>query len=176
MKFVVGLGNPGEKFSNNRHNLGYMLVNKIAQDKRWNSKRSSKAEICKVEAGKQSVMLVKPLTFMNDSGYSVASIVRAESGLKLSDVYVVHDDLDIKLGEYKVHFGKGPRDHNGVNSVEKYLKSKDFWRVRMGAENRELISRVSGEDYVLSDFSKEELVVVDNLIPKVIKDLLDRIR
>ena len=85
--------------------------------------------------------------FMNESG-------RLLQGLPEGELYVAHDDLDLKLGEYKIQFGKGPKDHNGVESVENALGTKDFWRIRIGIDNR--ATPVEGETYVLQKFAPEE--------------------
>ncbi|MBU1071203.1 aminoacyl-tRNA hydrolase, partial [Patescibacteria group bacterium] len=114
MKLIVGLGNIGEKYKNTRHNVGFMVVDELEKHKE--------------DLGK--VMLVKPATFMNESGRAVAKMVRFYK-LDLDNLYVVHDDLDLKLGEYKIQKGVGPKVHNGILSVEKELGDKEFWRVRV---------------------------------------------
>ncbi len=91
--------------------------------------------------------------------------------VSLEDVYVVHDDLDIILGEYKLQKGVGPKVHNGISSVEEQLGDKDFWRVRMGVDNREGSRVISGEDYVLGRFSKEERMVVNETVGRVVREL-----
>src|SRR5687767_2280662 len=134
MKLIVGLGNPGEKYKKTRHNAGFMVMDRLAkrfegefsENSRW------KAEI--VRSGE--VILAKPLTFMNDSGETVGKI----SGffkIASEDIFVIHDDLDIVLSDYKIQKGTGPKIHNGVISVEEHLGNKEFWRVRVGVDGRE---------------------------------------
>jgi len=183
MKLVVGLGNPGEKYENSRHNVGFMMVDRIMQNlkckmKNYNLKfKTSKkfqAKISQITNHKSQILLVKPQTFMNESGVAVKKIITNHKS-QITNLYVVHDDLDIPLGEYKIQFGKGPKNHNGVLSVEKELGTKDFWRVRIGIENRALEDksfRVLGEDYVLQKFTKEEREILDRVIEKVIRKLL----
>ncbi|MEK7498092.1 MAG: aminoacyl-tRNA hydrolase [Patescibacteria group bacterium] len=148
MKLVIGLGNPGPKYLNNRHNVGCLVVDKIK----------------KLTAKKTNV-------FMNESGKSVKSLLSKYSNTSLQDLYIVHDDLDIKLGEYKIQFGRGPKDHNGIKDIEAKLGTSDFWRVRVGVDNREPNNRIPGEDYVLEDFTEEERKIVDSVIDEICKKL-----
>ena len=111
---------------------------------------------------------------MNSSGVAVKKFINKHK-LDLDNLYVVHDDLDLKLGEYKIQFGKGPKIHNGVSSVERELGTSEFWRVRIGADNRDPERRVKGEDYVLQDFSKEEMENINDVIQKASNELLKKI-
>lgn len=156
MKLIIGLGNPGKKYSNNRHNVGYMVVDKL------------KAKSLKLK----DMFVVKTSSFMNDSGVAVKALVTYYK-LPGTDLYIVHDDLDIPLGSYKIQFGKGPKVHRGLQSIEVALGTTDFWRVRVGIENRiknnEL--RIKGEQYVLEDFTKEEKVILDKVLGKVCQEI-----
>jgi len=125
MKIVVGLGNPGVEHENNRHNVGFVVVDRLAAGAGWESKFDSLIH----KSG--DVVLVKPLTFMNRSGEAVAQIMNFYK-MNSDDLAVVHDDLDIRLGEFKMQKGVGPKVHNGLTSVEVQLSTKDFWRVRVG--------------------------------------------
>ena len=107
---------------------------------------------------------------MNDSGSFVKKLTSAYH-LVPSALYIVHDDLDIKLGEYKIQFGRGPKDHNGILSIEDKLGTKDFWRVRVGVDNRPLDGKPMGEEYVLQNFSEEERKILDKVIFEVCKKL-----
>ncbi len=93
----------------------------------------------------------------------------------MADLWVVHDDLDLRLGEFKVQFGVGPKLHYGIQSIEEKLGTKDFWRVRIGVDNRQSDNRINGETYVLQDFEKTETEVRDRVIEEVVKDLMGRI-
>jgi len=88
-----------------------------------------------------------------------------------TDLYIVHDDLDIKLGEYKIQKGKGPKVHKGINSIEKALGTDDFWRVRVGVDNRDSNNRTPGEQYVLQDFTSEEKEILDKVLDETCKKL-----
>lgn len=171
MKLIAGLGNPGRRYQNTRHNVGFMTVDFISKGGEW--KENKKAELLYYWINK-NIELIKPQTFMNQSGKSVLSIKKKHQNLEEEDIYVIHDDLDIKLGNYKIQKGKGPRDHNGLLSIYEKLGSKDFWHVRIGVENRENKS-ILGEEYVLQEFGEDELKIINNVIEKVSKDLLERV-
>lgn len=111
---------------------------------------------------------------MNDSGRFVKKLC-TQYNIQTPNLWVIHDDLDIKLGDYKIQFGKGPKDHKGLNDVYEKLGTKDFWHVRIGVENRDPQDRVSGEEYVLQDFSKEEKAVIDSVIQKLTKDMTNKV-
>lgn len=170
MKLVIGLGNPGKKYKKSRHNIGFRVVDKLGEilgeekfvvEKRW------EAEVMKV----RDFVLVKPNTFMNGSGRSVRKI-KDYFKIGLDDVWVVHDDLDIVLGEYKMQKSKGPKIHNGLKSVEENLGSDEFWRIRVGVDGRGGKRRESGERYVLKDFGKREDGVVEKVVDKVVGEFL----
>lgn len=172
MKLIVGLGNPGEQYTRTRHNVGFVVVEKVVEKLEgvsWRLEKKFEAEVIQIG----ETLFVKPQTFMNRSGESVAKIVRL---YKISDesVYVVHDDLDIILGEYKLQLGKGPRLHYGVESVEQELGSKDFWRVRVGVENRDVKgnSGIPGEQYSLQNFAPYEQETLTKVIEQVVAKLV----
>ncbi len=172
MKLFVGLGNPGEKYKNTRHNVGFMvidqLISSLPADCEWEVAQKYDCSVCR--STRWEAMFVKPLTFMNKSGVAVKKLVDYYK-IKADKLYIVHDDLDIALGEFKIHEGRGPKEHMGLLSIEGLLGRKDFWRIRVGVENRGQDSQVSGEEYVLQQFSKEELDKTNKVISNVIDDL-----
>lgn len=189
MKLIVGLGNPGKKYQNTRHNTGYLVINKMAQaaaEKKclrdnkivWEESRKGKLEYLWFEAGGEKVELAKPLTFMNDSGKALAYIRKKHPELKNSDLYLAHDDLDIKLGEYKICWGKGPKIHNGLNSVYQRLGTKKFWHIRLGIENRvqNFEKQIEGQKYVLMKFSREEEQKIEAVAEQVVSKLWEAIK
>ena len=153
MKLIVGLGNPGEDYKNNRHNVGYMVVESLL-----------KGSLPK------DFIVKKSQVFMNDSGIFVEKLVE-QYRVKPPDLWVIHDDLDILLGSYKIQKGKGPKLHNGINSVERELGTDEFWRVRVGVDNRDNDSRITGEEYVLQDFSQQERKTLDKVTSEICKKL-----
>jgi len=171
MKLIVGLGNPGEKYEQTRHNVGFMVLDQLFKQVTSDKFQVSSKFLGEIVQTKELILL-KPTTFMNKSGQSVSAVVRFYK-LKYEDIYVVHDDLDIALGEYKLQFAKGPQLHYGVESIEIELGTKDFWRVRVGVENRGVKGNkgVPGEVYSLQNFSPEEKLVFYSVANEVIQQI-----
>jgi len=164
MKLIVGLGNPGEEYINTRHNVGFMVVDRLAKSS-W--KRSKSGLLIYSWLGSE-VELIKPQTFMNKSGEAVGLVVKKHN-LIPDDIIVIHDDLDIQFGKYKIQKGKGPKVHKGVLSVERVLGGEDFWRVRVGTDNRQGdMKQILGEKYVLSKFSNEEVEELENVFDSIV--------
>ncbi|KKU28751.1 MAG: Peptidyl-tRNA hydrolase [Candidatus Amesbacteria bacterium GW2011_GWA2_47_11b] len=160
MKIIVGLGNPGVEYAGTRHNMGVALVERLASSSDYGWRKHYDALVYKTP----DVVLVKTRdVFMNESG-------RLLQGLPEGELYIAHDDLDLKLGEYKIQFGRGPKDHNGVESVERALGTKDFWRVRIGIDNR--TTPIDGESYVLQKFTAEEKGILDNTLDAIVKAII----
>ena len=165
MKLIVGLGNIGAKYKNNRHNVGFMYLDQLGLEFSENKKLK-----CFIAKDGKGDVFVKPTTMMNDSGLAV-QLVLSYFKLKPDSIWLVHDDLDIRLGSCKVQFGIGPKVHNGVNSVTESLSTANFWRVRIGVDNRELGSKEVGESYVLGDFSLEEILKLEKVFANLNKEL-----
>lgn len=180
MYLVVGLGNPGTKYEDTRHNAGFFFVDRMSEFLGWDSYYdvTDWEEVGKMyeiryarAAGVEKVMFVKPLTFMNASGTAVRSIVR-ERKIKLADEFVLaHDDLDVPLGKYKIQTGVSPKEHNGVLSVERALSRRNFTRVRIGVDARGDDRSVPGEEYVLEKMTKEDLEKMDEAVADAVKQL-----
>ncbi|MDO8503957.1 MAG: aminoacyl-tRNA hydrolase [bacterium] len=181
-KLMIGLGNPGIKYENNRHNVGFMVVDALSETQNSNVKSQNylstlssrpkgnsklKSEVLQIG----DTLLAKPQTFMNSSGEAISKLVNWYK-IEPNDIYVIHDDLDIPLGNYKIQYGRGPRLHYGVQSIEKALGREDFWRVRVGVDNRKAEARrTPGEQYVLQDFTAEETETVNGIIGKIVEEL-----
>jgi len=153
IKIVVGLGNPGEEYRQTRHNVGQMFLDFLIQ--KWGLKWKKRKDLLAEIVRKDSLWLVKPQIFMNESGKTVRKIVDKLS-VDSKELYVIHDELDLPLGEWKLTFAKSSPLHKGILSVEQHLKTKDFWRLRVGVDNRELEKRIPGEKYVLERFGSRE--------------------
>jgi PTH1 family peptidyl-tRNA hydrolase len=174
IKLIVGLGNIGREFTNTRHNIGFDFVEQFAETKNFLEEKKFKASVCESKIHGLKVILAKPTTMMNSSGEAVNQVSKFYK-IKPQEILVVHDDLDIKLGAYKLHYSKGPKIHNGILSIENHLGTTNFWRLRLGVDNRDenLRKHISGADYVLSTFSTEERVVVDIVFKKIIAEWIN---
>lgn len=161
MKLIVGLGNPGAKYARNRHNIGFMAVDRIAEDhgfSPWKSKFQGK--ISEGRLGSEKVLLLKPETFMNRSGQSVGDAMRFYK-LEPEDVIVLHDELDLAPGKARVKQGGGHAGHNGLRSIHSHI-GDSYGRVRLGIGHpgrKELVAA-----YVLHDFAKADEGWLEDLL------------
>lgn len=169
MWLLVGLGNPGDKYKNNRHNVGFMAVDQIARDNIFPPFKSKfQGELSEGRIGNQKVVLLKPMTYMNESGISVRKCADFYK-IPPEKIIVFHDELDIEPARVKVKQGGGTGGHNGLKSMDAHLGDKDYWRVRLGIGHPGDKNRVSG--YVLNDFSKEEQTWLEDWIYAVSKNI-----
>lgn len=175
MLLIAGLGNPGEKYKKTRHNVGFMFVDyvlsEVSPSPSWKFDAYTKAEITKTNSMRLHAILAKPQTFMNRSGESIRSIAKNNS-LSPTDILVAHDDLDLELGNFKIQLGVGPKKHNGLSSIQDHLHTPDFWRIRIGVDNRNGDRSLSGEEYVLQNFTNEELILLNNIFKEIYPKLL----
>lgn len=161
MKLIVGLGNPGPEYINTRHNIGFKIVEKIAQELDLVFKRQRVVNCSLAKDSKREVVLVKPLAFMNLSGEVVSRLVK-KFKIKLQNLLVVYDDVDLGLGRIKFSFAAGSGGHKGLESIIDNIRTKDFARLRFGISGE----RFDISEYVLSKFKKEELNLVAEAIDK----------
>jgi len=180
MKLIIGLGNPGEQYNNARHNIGFMIVDKIAEDKKIKWQMNKKFNALIADLGE--IILVKPQTFMNASGKSVSAILRYYKlipqtifGIKKESnlgetLTVIHDELDLPLGGYKLSLNSGSAGHNGVQSIIDNLKTKNFKRLRVGIAT-EAREHIPGDKFVLQKFNQEELKVINKILPEIISQI-----
>ena len=156
MLFIVGLGNPGSEYKGNRHNIGFMVMDEIARQNHLPAfKKKFSGEFTEGRIGMQKVALLKPQTFMNESGVSVRKCADFYK-IEPEKIIVFHDELDINPRKVKAKQGGGTGGHNGLKSIDSHLGDKNYWRVRCGIGHPGDKNRVSG--YVLNDFSKDEQV------------------
>ena len=158
---IVGLGNPGTKYAGNRHNIGFMCVDRFAHDNNLTFTRSnSRAKIVEGRIAGHDIVLAKPQTFMNNSGESVGRLVR-KFKVKFENLIVIHDDLDLPLGRIRIRLGGSSGGHKGINSIVQHIGNQEFIRVRVGIgrPNGQETGK-NGEDevitHVLGDFTPEE--------------------
>jgi peptidyl-tRNA hydrolase, PTH1 family len=161
MKLIVGLGNPGAKYARNRHNIGFMAVDRIAEDHGFSPWRAKfQGVVCEGRLGREKVVLLKPETFMNLSGQAVGEAMRFFK-LTPEDVTVFHDELDLAPGKLKLKQGGGHAGHNGLRSLHAHL-GESYGRVRLGIGHPGHKDRVS--HYVLSDFARADEAWLDDLL------------
>ncbi len=164
MKIIVGLGNPGKKYEKTRHNVGFMLLDRIVKEERTEFRKSFKAASFLARAGQgQSVLLVKPRTYMNNSGQAVSWLVRTYK-VPREDILIVHDDLDLELGRIKFSRQGSSAGHRGVESIIRTLGSDTVSRLRIG------ISRPVEDavDHVLSEFTAEENEIIEDIMGRMV--------
>lgn len=171
MKLIIGLGNPGEKYKKNRHNTGFLAIDFIAKKLQiTNYKLQTKfnAEYAEGLIDGEKIILAKPQTFMNESGKAVKSVADYYK-ISVENIIVIHDDLDILLGKYKIARDRSSAGHKGVQSVIDALGTKDFARIRIGigTENK----KIPTETFVLENFTTEEQRIIDEVIEKVCEDI-----
>ena len=158
MILIVGLGNPGKEYQNTRHNLGQMIIKKL----NFNLTNSPKlnAQVCK--DGNSLVAITNE--YMNNSGVAISKIANYYK-IDPKDIYVIHDDLDLPVGEWKQQFDRGPAGHNGIISTISYLNTQAFNRIRIGIGHPP--ENIPVEDFVLKPFTSEEKEIISQTIDKI---------
>jgi len=169
MQLIVGLGNPGAKYLGTRHNIGFQVLDYLAEqnnlsfcDSKW------RARIAKAKLWNKTILLVKPETFMNESGVAVGRIADYYR-VAIEDIIVIHDDLDLDLARVKIVVNRGGGGHNGIASLINHLGSKEFSRVEVGIgrppENR------PASDFVLAKFDSVEQKIIAEKIAEIAADI-----
>ena len=178
MKLIIGLGNPGLFYAHNRHNIGYMCVNRFAREHKIRfNKKQGLARIGSGEIDGEKVVLARPQTFMNNSGESVSRLV-SKYKVEPADLIVIHDDLDLPTGKIRLRQGRGSGGHKGIESIIAHLGKGNFYRVRVGigrpdlAEDADIDKEQAVIDYVLSGFTRQEKKIINKAIPEVSKAIL----
>ena len=177
MKLIVALGNPGEKYEESRHNVGFMVVNNFlkkltsVKESVWQTNTKFNSLIAKVD---QEIILAKPLSYMNASGKVVAKLMRFYK-IPPFGLYVIHDDLDLPLGKIKISYRHGSAGHKGVESIIQEIGSNNFVRIRVGigSDKHSLLlgsKKISNpEKYVLSNFEEREGIEVRHMAKKAVE-------
>ena len=163
MKLIVGLGNPGVEYQFTPHNLGFLAIDRIANEAGIEVRnRQCRALTAKVVIGSETVLLAKPETFMNLSGISVRELVSKHEVRPEEDLIVIQDELDFPLGTLRIHTRRSSAGHNGIESIINALGTKDFLRIRMGVAPDHKIE--DGMSYLLAPFRKAQLKMVDEML------------
>jgi PTH1 family peptidyl-tRNA hydrolase len=177
MKLVVGLGNPGKKYEKTRHNIGFVVLDavqsqlhQIGQMSDWKISKSYNALIAEGHVAHNSVILAKPLTFMNRSGDAVG-LIKSYYTLDSKDILVAHDDKDIALGTVQYQYKRGHAGQNGVRSIIEQLGTNEFYRLRIGIKT-EALDNMQTADFVLGKFSLKEKLAMRNVILSSINEIV----
>ena len=167
MILFVGLGNPTPDNQNNRHNIGFKIIDAINQKFSLSKQKPKfKGLLTMGNIGNEKVYAIKPLTFMNNSGTCIRELIEYFK-IDSSDIIVFHDDLDIEFGKIKTKFGGSDAGHNGIASLDKFI-GKDYSRVRIGIGKPE---KIKVNDFVLGDFNEEEKIQLDEMSKKIMLSL-----
>ena len=164
MKLIVGLGNPGEKYLQTRHNVGYLAVTTIAENNNFSNWREKfQGYISTGILNSEKIIILKPTTYMNLSGQSVGELIRFYK-ISTKDIIVIHDDIDLTLTKVKIKVGGGHAGHNGLRSIDQHIGS-EYIRIRIGVGRPTNKSAVA--DYVLNNFSKSENDIIESLVEQI---------
>lgn len=175
---IAGLGNPGEKYVLTRHNTGrivleYFLKKIEARDLTYDKKINGLKTEAKI--GKKNALLLMPETFMNNSGAALKKLITSKQ--KARDLIVIHDDLDIPLGNFKISFNRGSAGHKGVESIIKAMKTESFIRIRVGVSNKSKTGKIKKPNqekllnFIISKFKPEELKILKKTSAKITEAL-----
>ena len=168
MLLIVGLGNPDPNNSNNRHNVGFSVIDAINEKfKLSKQKPKFKGLLTTGKIEDEKVFAIKPLTFMNSSGICIKELVEYFK-IDAKDVFVFHDDMDIDIGKVKAKFGGGNAGHNGIDSIDKNI-GRNYSRIRIGIGRPE--NNSTGAEHVLNNFSSEEKQSVDEVTSNIINSI-----
>ena len=163
MKLIVGLGNPGPEYELTPHNLGFLVVDRIASDHNVEVRsRQCKALTARATIGQEQVILAKPETFMNLSGAAVRELVSKLEIVPETDLIVIQDELDLPFGILRIHRNRSSAGHNGIESIINSLGTKDFPRIRIGVAPERKVE--DGKEYLLSPMRKAQLKMLDPII------------
>ncbi|MBU2535327.1 MAG: aminoacyl-tRNA hydrolase [Chloroflexota bacterium] len=173
MKLIVGLGNPGLTYSRNRHNIGFMCLNRLARKHGIRfARKKGQARVGEGEVAGTELVLARPQTMMNLSGHSVSRLVKRYK-IRPEDLIIIHDDLDLPLGKIRIRQGGRSGGHKGIESIIEELENADFIRIRVGISRPDYVDSANTDkdaeviDHVLSDFDSSENKIVAEVIKKV---------
>jgi len=167
---IIGLGNPGQKYKDTRHNIGFKLIDTLLDSNSMSNK--FKSLYSKIEINKNSIHIVKPQTFMNESGVAVNEITKFFK-IKQENIIVVYDDLDLPIGNLKIKIGGGSAGHNGIKSIEKYIETEKIIKIRIGIGKP--VNKAQINSHVLSKFTHNENILLKPILQKfekIIEDII----
>lgn len=159
MKLIVGLGNVGKEYENTRHNVGFMVLDYYLGDVKWS--KNNNAYIYKTQIGKETILFIKPTTYMNLSGEAVAYFMNYYK-IDIKDLLVIHDDMDLEMGIVRLKYDSSSGGHNGIKDIINHLGTQEFLRLKVGI-SKPIDNKI---DYVLSKFNKKEIEVLNEELLK----------
>lgn len=181
MKLIIGLGNPGKTYTRTRHNFGFIVLDALYEKlkeegiSRWELSKKFNAEICGLNINNEKIILVKPMTFMNESGQAVGLLANFYK-MTERDLIVIHDDKDLKLGEIKIQTNKSSAGHNGVQSIIDHIKTQNFTRVRLGVAPEKENRIGDTANFVLNKFGFFEKKKVDEVVEKSVEEIISLLK
>jgi PTH1 family peptidyl-tRNA hydrolase len=163
LHLIVGLGNPGAEYTRTRHNVGFLVLDRLATrwGAKWGFEKKFNAQLARAERGSKRVLLCQPQTYMNSSGEAVAAVV-AYYQVRLAHALVVVDDADLPLGEVRLRPGGGSGGHHGLESIEQHLGSREYPRLRVGIGRQDGAREITG--HVLGRFGSTEAALADKVL------------
>ena len=178
MKIIVGLGNPGEKYKYTRHNVGFMALDFVLGDgdgfMQARPSKEFKSEVFTLDTDSQKIIFLKPQTYMNDSGLALKVISNFYKIDLTKDLLVIHDEVDLPFATIRLAANSSAAGHNGVQSIINELGTQDFQRLRIGIESRASREEMPTENFVLQNFSEEELTKLNNEVFPEIKKKIEQ--
>ena len=174
---IVGLGNPGKKYENTRHNVGFLVLDHLAKklDASWKTKGAWSAQVAEISQNEQKIVLLKPETFMNLSGNAVARARGFWRKTPIEHIWVIHDDVDLKLGDIRIKQGGSSAGHRGINSIDNKLGSQDYHRVRIGIGRPEN-DKIPIDQFVLGKFTDAEQKQLEQVVESAAEKILEQIK
>lgn len=181
MKLIVGLGNPGKKYEKTRHNVGFMVLDRLHEllqqegISSWELSKKFNAEIAGLTKQSKKIILAKPMTYMNHSGESVGLLAHYYK-IVPEDIVVVHDDKDLPLGTIKVHTNRGDGGHNGIKSIVAHIGTKEFGRIRVGVASANERKMADTAKFVLGKFGLLEKKRVEEIVHESAEHILKQLQ
>lgn len=167
--FILALGNPGEKYKHTRHNAGWLLLDAAYPNLLWKTNAYANASEATEKIVEKDVTFLRPLTFMNESGKSLAWYIK-KTPILSDHIIVLHDDIDLPLGRLKISYERGDGGHNGLRSIASHLKSNAYIRIRIGI-SRPAENGAVYKPNVLGNFEESELQMLKELAPKIVAQI-----
>ena len=163
---IVGLGNPGKKYIKTRHNIGFRIIDVLAGKEKWNKSKKANCLYIKKQIENKDIELIKPMTFMNNSGKPVR-YAQKKHNIPIEKILIIHDDIDLILGNIKISKGRGSAGHKGVGSIIQELKTNNFLRIRVGIQPKK--GKPENVDkFVLGNFNQEEEKILKLIIQETL--------